>query len=47
MHNQKNILKKAQYLVSPIVLDYIFMFKLAKESNFLKTTKLKLAEHKQ
>jgi hypothetical protein len=34
--------RTAEYLVSSIILDYIFMFKLTKKSNFLKTTKLKI-----
>ena len=34
--------RTAEYLVSSIILDYIFMFKLTKESNFLKNTKLKI-----
>ena len=51
MHNQitskeqqshVRLKKTAEYLVSSIILDYIFMFKLTKESNFLKTTKSKI-----
>jgi hypothetical protein len=37
-----NIKRKDEYLVSSIILDYIFMFKLTEECNFLKNTKLKV-----